>query len=126
MDRSPRFSVAQDLMRGNRHLDNKFDHFVHYCGDDLLYVALIKVRVLRGNASCGCRVLTQLMFRDCSDGLANLRYLGGKEYIHRPPAEKSATLSGSREEIPRKCCQNEETNRSFCPHSTCATLRHIS
>src|SRR6516162_8144127 len=75
---------------------------------------------------CDCRVLTELMFRDCCDGLANLRYLGGQGYIHRPPTEKSATLSGSREEIPRKCCQNEETNRSSCPHSTCATLRHTS
>ena len=27
-----------------------FDHFVQYHGDDLVYVALIKVRVLRGNA----------------------------------------------------------------------------
>jgi hypothetical protein len=27
-----------------------FDDFVQYCGDDLLYVPLKKVRVLRGNA----------------------------------------------------------------------------
>jgi hypothetical protein len=27
-----------------------FDHFVEYRVDDLLYVAIIKVRVLRGNA----------------------------------------------------------------------------